>query len=119
MSQSASVAAAGTRDELARPRTAAELDPGGAEARGDGGQERRRGVRVDEERLERVADARALGLRVDRDLGRHVEIGAGVDVDVAEPLVVLENRDRGALGHQAHERLAAARHDEVHVPVAA
>ena len=117
VSQSASVAGRvpGTSSHVrGQPRSST---PAAREARGDRGQERGRGVRVDQERLERVAHARALGLRVDRDVGRHVEVGPGVDVDVAEPLVVLEHRDRGALGHQADELLPAARDDEVDVPV--
>ena len=57
------------------PRTVEGLGGPGKEARGDRA--------VDEQRLGRVADAGALGLGVDDDPDRHLEIGRGIDVDVA------------------------------------
>ena len=48
---------------------------------------------------------------------RHVEIGALVDVDVAEPLVVLEDGHRRPLRDQPHELLAPPRNDEVEVAI--
>ena len=72
---------------------------------------------MDEERLHGVADARALGLGVQGDLRRDPEVGAGVDEDVAEALVVLEDGHGRPFRHHADECLPPAGHDEVDVAV--
>ena len=84
-----------------------ELDAGerGRERRG-----RNAGAigRVDEERLRRVAHARPLGLRVDDDPLRHLEVGRRVDVDVAVPVAVDDVGDRRSLQHERDQRRPAA-----------
>src|SRR3989454_976188 len=72
---------------------------------------------IHEQRLERVAHRRALGLGVEHDGGGHLGIGVRVDEDVDDALVVLEHGHARALGDPAYELLAAARDDEVDVPV--
>ena len=94
-------------------RAAAHLHAGLGEPRRHLRQEALGDGAVDQQRLQRVADARPLGLGVDDDRRRHVEIGAGVHEDVDEALVVLEDGHARALRHPPDEILAAARDDEV------
>ena len=101
------------RRELLRPRAAADLDAGLAVRREHLLEERRGDLLVHQQRLHRVADARALHLGVEADLDRHRDVGRLVDVDVADPLVVEDHRDRRALDDGADQLLAAARDDEV------
>ena len=77
------------------------------------GQEDRGDRAMDEQRLGRVADARALDLGVDDDLDRHVEVAAGIDVDVAVALVVLQDRHLRLGDDAADQALAAARDGQV------
>ena len=72
---------------------------------------------VDEQGLHRIAHAHPMGLGIQDDGERHVEIGALVDVDVAEPFVVLEDGHRRTLRDQPHELLPAPRNDEVEVAI--
>ena len=52
---------------------------------------------VDEQVLDGVADARALHLGVHAEALGHLEVGGGVDVEVADALEVLDHRDARAL----------------------
>ena len=71
------------------------------------------GGAVDEEALGGVADAGALHLAVHRD-GHGVGLaGRLVEEEVADPLVVLDHRDPGALGHGPDEPGSAARDGQV------
>ena len=63
---------------------------------------------MDEELLGGVAGAGALDLGVDEQRLGECEVGGAVDVDEADALVVLDDRDRGVLGDETDERLAAA-----------
>ena len=76
----------GARDACAGPFVADELDLG--EGRVDPGQERVGHRRVHEQALGGVAHRRPLGLGVDDDVERHVEIGSGIDIHVTVPLAV-------------------------------
>ena len=68
---------------------------------------------VDEQRLEGVAGAGALALRVEHDLFGHREVGLRVDVDVADAGVVLDDGDLGGVDHRLDEARAAAGDDDV------
>ena len=49
------------------------------------------------------------------DGGGHVRVGFAIDIDVADALVMLDDRDAGRLGDRANQTFAAARHAEVNV----
>ena len=66
-----------------------------------------------EQRLGRVAGAGALGLGVEDDPQRVVEVGARVDVDVAVARRRVDDRHLGDLGQRLLQPLAAARDDQV------
>ena len=51
-----------------------------------------------------------------RMLARHGRVGGGVDIGVAEPLGMGEDRDPRLLHHPGHQPLAAARDDQVDQP---
>src|SRR5574344_165324 len=76
-------------------------------------EEERRELLVDEQAFRGVADAGALGLRVVENGQRHAEVALVVDVDVADALVVLEDRHERRLAHRADEPLAAAGNRDV------
>ena len=77
------------------------------------GQKALRDRGVDEQRLGRVADARALDLGVERDSPRHLEVGVVVDVDVAVARRGVHHGHRGRLLERRLQPLAAARDHEV------
>jgi hypothetical protein len=68
---------------------------------------------VHEQRLGRVADARALGLGVEHDLQRGVEVGGGVDVDVAVARGRVDHRHLRDGAQRLLQALPAARDDQV------
>ena len=68
---------------------------------------------VHEQALGGVAHARPLDLGVDDDVERHVEIGGGVDVDVAVAVAVDHVRDGGVLEDRRDQRRAAPRDQAV------
>ena len=70
---------------------------------------------VDQQRLGRAADAGAPHLGVDGDAHRHVEPGGAVDVEVAEPFEMREDRHARLLLHARDQALAAARDDDVEI----
>ena len=113
MSQSASVAARDRAVQRAHALVAAQLDARVAQGGERAGQERAGDVGVDQQRLGRVADAGALGLGVDDDLARHVEVGGRVDVDVAVARRGEDHRDGRDLGERLLQPLAPARDDQV------
>ena len=69
--------------------------------------------RVDQQRLGRAADAGAAHLGVDDDATRHGEVRRRMDIGVAEPVEMGEDRDARLRLHARDEALAAARHDDV------
>jgi hypothetical protein len=103
----------GLRDQCARALAATQLHPRIDEPTRHGGEEPRSHLAMDEQRLERVAHARSLGLGIQREADRHVEVGRGVHEEMDEPLVVLEHGHARCLVDPAHEVLASARDDEV------
>ena len=68
---------------------------------------------MNEEGLHGVADAGTLHFGVEDNLLRHGKVGAGIDKDVADPFVVLDDGNAGMLGDEADQALAAARDDQV------
>ena len=70
-------------------------------------------ILVDQEGFQSIADAGALGLGIDDDPLGHVEIGGSIDEDVADPLVVLDDRDARMFHHETDQALAAAGDDQV------
>ena len=76
-------------------------------------------VDVDQERLGGVAHADALGLGVDDDVHRGLQVGAGVDVDVAVARSGLDDGDGGLLDDGADEPGPSPRHQGVDQAVGA
>ena len=73
-------------------------------------------VRVHEQGLERVADARPADLRVDDDVDGHLLVGARVEEDVHDARAGLDHGHR-RLAHDGLDQLgAAARHEHVDQP---
>jgi hypothetical protein len=68
---------------------------------------------VHEQRLGRIAGAQLLRLGVVDDGERHLQIGRGVDVDVAVAVEVLDDRHLRFAGDALDQPLAAARNDHV------
>ena len=66
-----------------------------------------------EQRLGRVAHARPLDLRVQHDRARLLEVGAGVDVDVAVARRGVDHRHRGDRLQRRLQALSPARDDQV------
>jgi len=97
------------------PLAAPEHDPRLLQGIRRGGQERAGHALVDQQRLHGVADARTLRLRVEADPDGHVEIGALVDEDVADPLVMLDHGDPRLADHGPDEVLAPPGDDEIDV----
>ena len=80
-------------------------------------QEFARNVLVNKHRLDRIADARPLGLCVFDNRNGHVKIGGRVNVDMAIALARLDHRDGRLLDAGANERVAAARNEDVNETV--
>ena len=70
---------------------------------------------VHEQRFHRVADGGTLDLRVQRDFPGHFQIRVGIHKNVADALVMFDDRHLGALGHGANQTFAAAGHAQVNV----
>ena len=68
---------------------------------------------VDQQRLDRVADAGTLHLGVEDDFFRHGEIGLGVDENGADAVRVLDHRNARLGDHGFDQAVAAARNDQV------
>ncbi len=68
---------------------------------------------IDEQRLRRTADTRPPHLGVDHDRLGHLEIGPGVDIDVADALQMREHRHRCFALNPSDEALAATGYDHV------
>ena len=92
---------------------AAQLDVGLGQALGQAGQHVGGDGLVNQQRLGGVANPGPVYFRVEDDLLRHRGVGVGVDVNVANALVMLDDRHVRALCHGTNETLAAARNAEV------
>ena len=66
-----------------------------------------------QQRLQRVADARARYLAVEQQPQREIQVGAGIDEQVADAFVVLDHRHARVLGDETDQALATARDGEV------
>ena len=73
-------------------------------------------IGVHQEGLGSVADARALGLGVDQQRHRLVDIGSTIDVDVTVADTRLDHRDCRLLDHRADQARAAPRNQHVDQP---
>ena len=118
MSQSSSLASTSSLAERrpgqrARPPVDAQLDAALRQRARAPREERLRDVRVHEQRLGRVADARPLRLRIDGDRQRLLEVGGAVHVDVAVARRRIDHRHRRDALERLLQPLAAARDDQV------
>ena len=75
------------------------------------------GVPVDQQGLGRAADAGPARLGVQRHPPRHLQVGRGIDIDMAVAVEMGDHRDAAFLLHPGDQPLAAARHDDVDMPV--
>ena len=116
MSQSSSVAAPTGASPAGRasPLVAHELDPGVAQVREHAGQEPLGDAGIDQQRLGRVADARALDLGVVGDRAGHLKIGVLVNVDVAVARRGVHHRHGRHRLQRLLQTLAAPRDHQVH-----
>ena len=99
------------RHDRARLLVAAQLAI--AQRGGNAGEQRGGGVAVDQQGLGRAAHRGAAHLGVDGDRDRHVGVGRGVDVGVAQPFEVAERRHFRFPGDALDQRRAAARDDQL------
>ena len=105
------------RHDRARPRIGAEIAAAAhARSADQHRQQRGRDRGIDQQRLGRAADAGAPHLGVGQHRARHRRIGRGVDIGVAEPLGMGQHRHPRLALHALHQRLAAARDDQVDQP---
>ena len=88
---------------------------GAAQALLQHGQELRRDGAVDEQDLGRVADGRAARFCVFHDIERHIEIGALVNIDMADARAGLDARHDRVLDARADEARPAARDEQVNI----
>jgi len=102
-----------TRGEAADGFVAPDLHLEGAERIGHAGDESVGDVAVHEQGFQRVADPGTLGLGVDDDLSGHGDVGRGIDKDVANAFVVLDDRDAGVFDDEADQAFTAAGDDQV------
>src|ERR1043165_8792080 len=109
---------ASTRSKNSRPqssavaRAAPDRDAACRERPADVRQERTRHVLVYEEALEGVAHTGLLDLAVDGQIEGHPRIAALVEEEVADALVVLQDRYASVLRDEPDEPLAAPGNDE-------
>ena len=99
--------------ELPGRLAAAQLDPLGAHGGGEARNEGFGDVLVDEQGLHGIAHAGALHLGVQGDLLGFGKVGAGIDEDVTDPLVVFDHRNPRMLGDETDQPLTAAGDDQV------
>ena len=78
-----------------------------------------RQIFVNEQAFRRIARRRTLPLGVIDYRKRHAQIGLVVDINMANPLVVLQNRNQCRLAHRPDKPLAAARNGHINKPHAA
>ena len=69
---------------------------------------------VDEQRLGRAADAGAPHLGVEDNLARHLGVGPGMDVGVAQSVQVRDHRDAAFRPDPFDQAAPAARHDDIY-----
>ena len=79
-------------------------------------QEHRSKLLVDKQTLRRIARTGTLRLGVVENRKRHSEIRLIVHINMADAVVVLENRDQSRLAHRADEPFSAARDRNVDKP---
>jgi len=91
----------------------ADLHLPGAEICGNSGEDCCGGVTMHQQRLQGIADARSLRLGVDDNFAGHGAVGTGIDKDVTDSLVVLDDRDARILHHEADQALASPGDDEI------
>ena len=72
---------------------------------------------VNKHRLDRITDARPLGLGVFNDGNRHVKIGRRMNVDMAIALARLDHRNGRLLNTSANKRVTASRNQDVNESV--
>ena len=70
-------------------------------------------VAVDQQRFHCPANAGAPHLGVDRNRPRHIGVGGGIDIGVVDPVEMREDGHTRIGLNPRHERLAAARNDDV------
>ena len=105
------------RTELAGLRAAPHVHLGLLQFPNQLGQPRARDRLVDQQGLHRVAGGGTLHFGVQTNPFCHRRIGVGIHIDMADAFIVLDHGNRGLLRHRLHERVAAARDDEIHVPI--
>ena len=89
----------------------------GAEGGGDAGEHFAGDVFVNEQTFLGVAQGDAVDFGGDGDFDGHVGVGGFVDVDVADALVMFDDRNGGLLDDAFDQPFAAARNDEVDEPL--
>ena len=72
---------------------------------------------MDEECLHGVTHTGPLAFCVDDDFFGHGEIGRAIDKDMANTMVMLDDRHASVLHHRFDQRMAAARHDHIEIAV--
>ena len=103
----------GARLEPAHGLVAADLAAGGDKVVQDRPELVLRDGPVDEQGLGRAADAGAPHLGVEHDPARHLGVGGGVDVGVAQTFQVRDHRDAAFVLDPLDQAAPAARHDDV------
>ena len=100
-----------------RCRIASQLDSGRAKGFDGGRQERRRNRLVHQQGLDGVAGRRVLGLAVDCHPQGLLEVGGGVDVQMADAIGVAQHRDAGVVLDEPHQGVGTPGNDQIHEPV--
>ena len=74
-------------------------------------------VAIDEQALGRATNAGAAHLGIEDDLERHVDVGAAIDVGVADAFQMREHGHPRLILNAGDEAFAAARHQHVDLPL--
>jgi hypothetical protein len=99
----------GRRQQRDGARAGAQRDTASAKRLANAWQESACHAGVDQQRLQGIACGRTRALAVDGEVERGVEVGAGFDVQVANALVVADDRHAADLGDMPDQAFAAAR----------
>ena len=97
-------------------RVAAQFAAGGAQVGEDRRQDRGGDRTVDQQGLGRAADRHPPHLGVEHDGARLRGVGGAVDIGVAQPFEMGDDRDAALALHPLDQRRPAARHDDVDDP---
>ena len=100
---------AASRNQPPRPLATPQLDLARGKVAGHQRQKALGNITVDEQAFHGVADPRTLALGVDHDRAGHIEISRAIDVYVAYPVIVLDDRHFRFGCHSFDQRLASAR----------